>query len=174
MKLAAVRLNGLLAGLLLLTAACGGDDDSPTPWPTPTVTPETKLFIAVDGDLLKFSDFSTNVAVGYTAVWEGRFSVGDGTLVLLTFNNVSTVNQHNWVLVKNGAKDAVAARGTAAGAANDWLQPGDSDVIANTRLVNPGGEAEFRFSAPPPGNYQFVCTFPGHGATMFGDFEVTG
>ena len=114
MKPAAARLFGLLAGLLLLAAACGGDDDSPTPWPTPTVTPETKLFIAVDGDLLEFSDFSTNVAVGYTAGWEGRFSVGDGTLVLFTFNNVSTVNQHNWVLVKNGAKDAVAARGFAA------------------------------------------------------------
>ena len=137
-------------------------------------TDRDSRFIAVDGDLLEFSDFSTNVAVGYTAVWEGRFSVGDGTLVLFTCNNVSTLNQHNWVLVKNGAKDAVAARETAAGPVNDSVQPGDSDVIANTKLLNPGGAAEFRFRAPPAGYYRFVCTFPGHGATMFGDFEVTG
>lgn len=32
---------------------------------------------------------------------------------------------------------------------------------------------EVRFTAPPPGNYQFVCTFPGHNFTMFGVFEVT-
>ena len=28
------------------------------------------------------------------------------------------------------------------------------------------------FSAPPPGTYQFVCTFPGHSFTMFGEFVV--
>ena len=29
------------------------------------------------------------------------------------------------------------------------------------------------FIAPPAGPYQFVCTFPGHNFTMFGDFIVT-
>ena len=29
------------------------------------------------------------------------------------------------------------------------------------------------FRLPPPGTYQFVCTFPGHSFTEFGEFTVT-
>jgi azurin len=130
------------------------------------------LFIEVDGDALKFSNLTSDVPNAAQRL-EGSFRVGNGTQVVLDFQNVSTINQHNWVLVKNGTKDAVAARGIEAGAINDWLQPGDSDVIANTKLLVTGGKAVIRFAAPPPGQYQFVCTFPGHNGTMFGDFEVT-
>ena len=90
-----------------------------------------------DKDSLEFSDFRANVPNAAQRL-EGSFRVGNGTQVVLDFQNVSTVNQHNWVLVKEGTKDAVAGRGTAAGAANDWLQPGDPDVIASTKLLNPG------------------------------------
>ena len=68
--------------------------------------------------------------------------------------------------------DAVAPAGTAAGPANDWVPPGDSRVIASTRLLDPGTTGEVTFTAPAPGTYQFVCTFPGHNLTMFGNFVV--
>ena len=103
---------------------------------------------------------------------KNKFEVAAGTEVILIFNNVSTISQHNWVMVQAGQKDAVAARGAVAGASNDWIEPGDPDVITNVRLLNPGESDQVRFAAPPAGTYQFVCTFPGHNFTMFGDFVV--
>ena len=76
------------------------------------------------------------------------------------------------MIVQDGTKDAVAADGTPAGPANNWVAPGDSRVIANTELLGPGESGDVTFTAPVPGTYQFVCTFPGHNFTMFGDFTV--
>ena len=119
------------------------------------------LEISVDGDALKFST--------------GTLTVQAGAEVVLTFSNVSTINQHNWVLVRAEDKADVVTDGTAAGPANDWLKPGDPRVIAHTKLLNAGETGEIRFTAPEPGaTYQFVCTFPGHDASgMFGDLQVT-
>ena len=50
---------------------------------------------------------------------------------------------------------------------NDWVQPGDLDVIAVVKLLGPGQRGEVRFTSPPAGTYQFVCTLPGHNLTMF-------
>ena len=180
----------------MLAAACGGDDAAPTLTRAPTATsgitaaaqptdtvaptattvaptattaapPDTavpagagsSLEISVDGDALTFDTSS--------------FEVAAGAEVVLVFNNVSTINQHNWVLVKSGTKDDVAGRGTGAGPANAWVQPDDPDVIAHTALLDPGDSGEVRFTAPAAGTYQFVCTFPGHNLGMFGEFVVT-
>ena len=60
----------------------------------------------------------------------------------------------------------------SAGPDNNWVPPGDPRVIANTVLIGPGESTEVTFTAPESGTYQFVCTFPGHNFTMFGDFVV--
>ena len=117
------------------------------------------LEISVNGDALTFD--------------KEEFEVAAGSEVVLIFNNVSGVNTHNWVVVQAGTKDAVAQRGTAAGPANNWVQPGDADVVAHSKLLGPGETGEVRFAAPPAGTYQFVCTFPAHNFTMFGDLVVT-
>jgi azurin len=114
--------------------------------------------IGTEGDALKFS--------------EAALSAASGSSVTLTFNNGSAVNQHNWVLVQDGTKDAVATDGTAAGPAAAWIKPGDERVVASSKLLNPGDSEAVTFTAPAAGTYQFVCTFPGHNFTMFGDFTV--
>ena len=130
---------------------------TPTPGPTPTTARVLK--ISVNGDALEYDT--------------GTFEVAAGAEVSLVLTNASGVNQHNWVLVRAGTKDDVATRGIAAGADNDWVQPADPDAIAHTKLLDPGETGEVRFPAPAPGVYQFVCTFPGHNLTMFGEFAVT-
>jgi azurin len=99
-------------------------------------------------------------------------TASSGDEVTISFDNASTVNTHNLVIVEDGTKDAVAIDGTGAGQDNNWVKPGDSRVIANTVLIGPGDSGEVTFTAPAPGTYQFVCTFPGHNFTMFGDFVV--
>ena len=145
---------GVLAIGLILLAACGDGDD-----PTPTPTPPGTLEISVTGDTLRFD--------------KDRLEAAVGAEVEVTFRNVSSFNQHNFVVVRAGTKDAVAADGLVVGLDDDYVEPGDERVIANTPVVSPGGTEVLRFSAPAAGNYQFVCTVPGHNVTMFGDFVVT-
>lgn len=102
-----------------------------------------------------------------------KLTASAGQEVVLRFKNTSTLNQHNWVLVKAGTKDAVAAAGAASGPANAWVPLADDRMIAHTQLVGPGQATVVRFQAPAAGSYQFVCTFPGHNVTMFGELEVT-
>lgn len=133
---------------------------SPTPpAPTPTPRPCESVPISVEGDALQFD--------------KGTLTANAGCKVRLKFDNASTVFHHNWVLVKAETKDEVAQRGLLAGPGNDWIQPEDPSVIAHTRLVNPGESDEVEFTVPEAGTYQFVCTFPGHNFSMFGDFVVT-
>ena len=76
------------------------------------------------------------------------------------------------MLLKLGAnKDEVAAAGAEAGPENSYTQPGDDRVIAHTGLLGPGESEEVRFTGQIAGIYQFICTFPGHSATMFGEFK---
>ena len=112
-------------------------------------------------------------AVGETLTFDtASITAKSGSEVTITFENPSANNQHNLVIVQDGTKDAVAADGTAAGPTNDWVAPGDARVIASTPLLASGASGEVIFTAPAPGTYQFVCTFPGHNFTMFGEFIV--
>ena len=116
------------------------------------------LTISVVGDTLQYDKQS--------------LTVNAGSEVTLLFDNVATVQQHNWVLVKHGTKDEVALAGTLAGVANGWIPVDDDRVLAHSSLLDKESSEEIKFTAPGAGAYQFVCTFPGHNATMFGEFIV--
>lgn len=99
------------------------------------------------------------------------FTVKAGEKVKLTFNNTSTM-QHNWVLTAPGTADKVAQESIAAGAAKGWLAVGPN-VLAHTKLVDPKKSDTIDFVAPTkPGDYPFICSFPGHGTTMKGTLTV--
>jgi azurin len=60
-----------------------------------------------------------------------------------------------------------------AGAANEYV-PEDDAILAYTPMSKPGEKVEVVFTAPEEtGEYGYVCTFPGHWATMQGTMRVT-
>ena len=142
-----------------LNIAVGSSAPPAVDAPPPVDVPAGSLAISTEGDTLKFDQASLEAKAGST--------------VTVVFQNASTINQHNWVLVQSGTKDEVAAAGTKAGAEADWIPSGDDRVLAKSGLLEPGGTQEVRFTVPAAGTYQFVCTFPGHNFTMFGDFIAT-
>jgi len=98
-------------------------------------------------------------------------TVKAGEKVKLTLTNTSGM-QHNWVLVMPGTADKIASDSIAAGAAKGWLALGPN-VLAHTKLVDPKKSDTIEFVAPTqPGDYPFVCTFPGHAMTMKGILTV--
>ena len=154
----AVLAGSLLAGSTFI-AACGGGEP-PTPTPAPSGEPVT-LEIGSKGDALEYDKDTLEVPVAskVTLVMKNNASPGSGVY-------------HNWVLVRPGTIDAVAADGIAAGEANNYLKPNDNRVLAYTALAKEGETVSVTFDAPPRGTYDFVCTFPGHATLMRGKFIV--
>jgi azurin len=81
--------------------------------------------------------------------------------------------------VKPGSRETV-------GAAADAMAPGALDregrayvpanpaVVGATRLLEPGSRATLKLTAPmQAGDYEYVCTFPGHWPVMWGRLVVT-
>ncbi|WP_274584835.1 azurin [Neisseria leonii] len=83
---------------------------------------------------------------------------------------------HNIVISKTEDAAGVVADGAGATADNGYVKPGDSRVIAATKLIGGGEETSIvidtgKFTAG--GAYEFYCTFPGHYGMMRGVVKVS-
>ena len=98
-----------------------------------------------------------------------------GSRVALTFVNDDDM-LHNLVITREAAADSVALDAMRLGLSGHDMAyvPASEDVLFHTGLLEPGAEETVYFTAPVvPGGYPFVCTFPGHAATMRGILRVT-
>jgi azurin len=70
---------------------------------------------------------------------------------------------HNIVILQSGA-DAEGFALTAAQAKAENFLPAAlmNQVLANAPFTGPGDTVQTTFTAPAPGEYPFLCTFPGH------------
>lgn len=99
-----------------------------------------------------------------------------GSLVSLIFINPDEM-PHNVVIVKPGSAEIVgnasdAMAGLKDGYAKNFV-PDIPEVLYSTPLVAPGGTFKLDFKAPDkPGDYPFICTFPGHWRIMKGVIKV--
>ena len=102
-----------------------------------------------------------------------EITVPAGCTVKVKFKNNSTDASmpHNLIFIERGSAQKVADEGMKMGQARNF-RPVMDEVIAGSDLLPPGGEQEFSFKAPAPGEYQFICTYPGHLKAMNGVFLV--
>jgi azurin len=152
-----VKRRDLLTGLLTMPVVLGGDRAIATSGQHPDVS----LTIATDGDLLAFKPT--------------ELTCSTGALVRLTFFHAGKYisQEHNWVLTRPGAADAVAQAVLVAGEAGGYVPHGDARVIAATKMCAKGEHVSVDFIAPARGDYPFICTYPGHAAFMHGILHVT-
>ncbi len=116
-----------------------------------------------------------------TLIGQMRYDVGDfevepGAKIKMTLDNVDDL-QHNLVLLKKGANATQFALEMwnmgEAGIEKGWVQPGHSQILAASRLLNPHEAEDLYFVAPnEPGDYPYVCTVPGHALLMNGKLKV--
>jgi azurin len=71
---------------------------------------------------------------------------------------------HNFVLLKKGVEAKTVAEQSASARESGFIAPSVMhQVLASTTLVGPGETADTTFVTPiDPGEYEFICTFPGH------------
>jgi azurin len=81
---------------------------------------------------------------------------------------------HNWVLLKPGTSiDDFAIE--ALDYKNNGFLPAETGdrVLAHTEMVGGGQSTTIEFPAPPPGTYDYICTFPNHYGFMNGQLVIT-
>jgi plastocyanin len=143
----------LVAVALMTLAACGGDSGTGG-------GSSTAQEIGAKGDDLAFD--------------KAALAAPANTPFTVKFNNTSTVNMHNWILVKGG--DDVAAKvdeaATTAGPDAGYL-PTTPDVIAGGKQLAAGANETINVAGIPAGTYTYICTTPGHyAAGMKGTLTV--
>jgi azurin len=120
------------------------------------------LRIASDGDELRFKP--------------DRLTCPAGATVRLILHHAGEIidDPHNWVLLKPGTLDAFLADADKIEDDTTVVPPKDKDmVLAATPMCKRHKTVTITFTAPAPGEYPFVCSVPGHGATMRGILIVT-
>ena len=86
---------------------------------------------------------------------------------------------HNLAFVQPGTRESVAnlaanMKPTQLDSQGRSYVPDSKDVMAATRLLEAGQRQTIKVTAPStPGEYEYVCTFPGHWTLMWGTLVVT-
>ena len=106
-----------------------------------------------------------------------RFEVEAGQPVKLEFINPDAT-PHNLVIVKPGTGDEVGLAATRMAADPELAKSGQyipmtDKVLFHTKMVPPIAGETLRFMAPTePGEYPYICSFPGHWTIMKGMMVV--
>jgi cytochrome c oxidase subunit II len=142
----------------------------PVPVPAPAEAPSAggvvKLELGVIPNVMQFD--------------KKELSAKAGSKVTLLFSNKGCALQHNFLLLKPGSQQAVGGladnmlAADPAGAPAKLYVPDSPDVLVKpNKLIGLGQSDLIEFTAPSePGDYPYICTFPGHWRLMNGVLKV--
>ena len=96
------------------------------------------------------------------------FEVLHGQKVTVTLKNTGTSPKmsmgHDFVVLKKNTNVNAFLEAGANAAAHEYVAPEmEKDIIARTKLLGPNESDSVTFTAPyVAGDYDFICSFPGH------------
>lgn len=107
---------------------------------------------------------------------KNEIKVKAGDKVVLTFEHVGKMSietmGHNFVLLKEGTNVQEFGQEALDHKDNDYIPENSDAIIVYTKMLGGGEKTEITFEAPEKGNYDYICSFPGHVALMKGIFVV--
>lgn len=150
-----------LAGMLLLTSCNKAPEQAAA---TPDSSPVTSITIT-GNDRMRFNPTA--------------FTVKANTEITLKLHNEGKMPKesmgHNLVIIDLEVAPLRFSAASAGHPRNEYISPEyEKNVIAATKVLGPGETEVLRFTSPSvPGDYPFVCSFPGHtSAGMKGIMKV--
>lgn len=99
------------------------------------------------------------------------FDASPGQKIAVTIKNIGTTPKfsmgHNFVLldriINTGNIQSAFLDKASTEASHDYVPPGAKEVLAHSKLLGPAESEVVTFNAPYiPGEYLYVCSFPGH------------
>lgn len=107
------------------------------------------------------------------------FEVTAGQKVVLSFKHIGQLPAlamgHNLVILKAGTVVPTFATKCAPAKDTEYIpqdEESKKEMVAHTKMLGGGESDEITFTAPAPGDYPFICSFPGHFAIMQGVMKV--
>lgn len=107
------------------------------------------------------------------------FEVTAGQKVVLSFKHIGQLPAlamgHNLVILKAGTVVPTFATKCAPAKDTGYIpqdEESKKEMVAHTKMLGGGESDEITFTAPAPGDYPFICSFPGHFAIMQGVMKV--
>ena len=102
-----------------------------------------------------------------------EFTVKASEEITLHFTNAGVLPLetmgHNVVVLEKDADVKTFANASAKAKETDFISNlYITDIVANTKLLGPGESETIKFTLKEPGEYTFICTFPGHWIAMKG------
>ena len=107
-----------------------------------------------------------------------RIVVEPGKPLEVIFENLDAM-PHNLVFVTPGSRESVATAAqtmspTTLDKKGRAYVPASEKILEASKIIEPGQKQTLKFNAPEePGEYEYVCTFPGHWMIMWGKMVVT-
>lgn len=174
-----LSISTLLISFVFMLSACGGGGDSAEQTSDDT---GSSMAQADDGvrtiEVIGVDDLRFAVPEGgeglVTSGTSGQFQVlesieaSPGEEIRINMRTVSnlppTAMSHNFVLLTQDADADQFARESIQAADNNYVAMEYEDwIIAATEMLGDGESDTITFTVPEePGEYQFICTFPGH------------
>lgn len=143
-----------MVGMALVWSACGGGGSDQ---PAAVTAPDEELVTSITitgNDRMQF-DIT-------------RFVVPAGAEITLVFDNIGRMPKeamgHNLAILDKDMDPNVFATAAIRHPMTEYIPPEYADkVIATTTILGPGEKETLIFTAPSePGEYPYVCSFPGH------------
>lgn len=167
--------SSILIALFIGLAACGGGEstDQPAQQNQAAADDGVRTVEIIGTDDMKFvvaeeaSGLVTGGAAGQNFLLEA-IEAAPGEEIRITLTTVSnlppTAMSHNFALLQMGTDADAFARASITARDNEYIAPDmENQVIVHTAMLGDGESDTITFTVPEePGEYVFVCTFPGH------------
>jgi len=100
-------------------------------------------------------------------------TVKEGSWVRINLENkgIDNAMMHNIVFINYGTRKKVASEAIKIWPSQNFVT-NKKNIIAYSGVAKPGESVILEFKAPNKGNYEFLCTYPGHAEIMRGYFFV--
>ncbi|MCY7410842.1 MAG: cupredoxin domain-containing protein [Chitinophagales bacterium] len=175
----------LIAATTSLIFSCGSGDNATKETSADTVAtdsykPEsaTAVYDAAKIDAnapvmeVKLDALGNSMDVMSFSMPEIRVKAGSTVKIYLNNTSKDAAMKHNFFIVKNGTMEDAANAALTAGSDKNYIPDDKTNILYTSKILDPGQSEELVFAAPPVGEYQFVCTYPGHWQKMNGKFIV--
>ncbi|HRE51170.1 MAG TPA: azurin [Flavitalea sp.] len=165
MKISSYVVFAAAIGLL----SCGGGESEPA-----TAASETQETAAASAPESVALEISSNDMMQFD---KKELKAKAGQKVTLTLHHTGKASKevmgHNVVILKPDVNIPDFGMKAVDAKDNDYIPASEeANIIAHTKIIGGGESTSVEFTAPEPGIYIFICSFPGHFAAMQGTFIV--
>jgi azurin len=146
--------------------------------PAPPAVVAGAVAVISPADLGEAVELTLGVVPAVIKFAPSSLEVKAGASVILLFRNDKCPHQHNFLLINPGTLNDIGALADRMladpqGMAKSFLPESPEILARSTRLISIGQSELIEFTAPAtPGDYPYLCTFPGHWRTMHGVLKV--